>query len=84
MSSQEFTEWVAYYELNPFGPYRGDIHAGIVASTIANANAPKGKRFQVKDFLPEFQPRTAPARAMSGEQVLAYFQALQAAQKGRR
>ncbi|MEV4672163.1 hypothetical protein AB0K34_10975 [Actinomadura sp. NPDC049382] len=37
------------------GPERGDLHAGIVGSTIANANRGKGKRAaKVTDFMPRW------------------------------
>ena len=38
--------------MEPFGPERQDLHAGIIASTIANANSKK--RFKPKDFMPKF------------------------------
>ena len=44
---------MAFYNLDPFGDVRGDLQAGIVASTIANANSGKGSRtFQPVDFMP--------------------------------
>ena len=44
---------MAFYNLDPFGEVRGDLQAGIVASTIANANSGKGsKTFQPADFMP--------------------------------
>ena len=36
ISSREFAEWMAYYRIDPFGPVRGDLQAGIVASTLVN------------------------------------------------
>lgn len=41
MSSAEFVEWMAYYELEPFGQYRDNLHAGQVASLIFNSNRRK-------------------------------------------
>lgn len=49
-----FREWLAYYELEPFGEVRADLRAGIVASVIANANRVKGKAFSPQDFMPDF------------------------------
>lgn len=57
MSSREFSEWLAYCEMEPFGEERGDLRAGIVASTVANVNRDPKKRprpFQPRDFMPEF------------------------------
>lgn len=52
IDSRELAEWMAYYSLDPFGTERDDLQAGIVASTIANANSGKGKAFQPNDFMP--------------------------------
>ena len=53
IDSRELSEWMAFYSLEPFGDIRGDLQAGIVASTIANANSGKGSRtFQPADFMP--------------------------------
>jgi hypothetical protein len=54
VSSEELTEWAAYYQLDPFGSYRGDLQAGTVASTMANIHAKKGHRFTPTDFMPKF------------------------------
>ena len=53
VDSRELSEWMAYYQLDPFGNVREDLHAGIVASTIANVNRGKNdKAFQPSDFMP--------------------------------
>lgn len=52
MSSAEFTQWLAYYQLEPFGAYRDNIHAAMVASIVANANRDsKRAAFKVDDFM---------------------------------
>jgi hypothetical protein len=54
-SSRELSEWAAYLQLEPHGEERADLRAGIVASTIANANRKKGgKAFKPSDFMPKF------------------------------
>lgn len=61
MSSHELTEWMAYAHLEPFGDERGDLRAGIVASTIANVNRdPKRtpEPFRPEDFMPFTEERT--------------------------
>jgi hypothetical protein len=75
MSSEEFVDWQLYYETNPFGPKRGDMQAAIVASTIANVNAPKGKKYAVKDFLLEFKP-PRDRDAMTNDDIRSFFQRL--------
>lgn len=55
--SRELAEWQAYYRLEPFGSERGDIQAGIVASTVANVNRDSKKRrkpYRPDDFMPKF------------------------------
>lgn len=60
MSSSEFSEWLAYYCINPFGPERGDLNAGIIAATVANANRSKNSQaYTPKDFMPKFIPEAA-------------------------
>ena len=56
MSSQELTEWAAFYSLEPFG---GDVEylgSAIVATTVANVNRPKNKKAaKVEEFMPKFE-----------------------------
>ena len=53
IDSVTLAEYMALEFIDPHGPIRGDIQAGIVASTIANVNRGKGSRaFTVEDFLP--------------------------------
>ena len=58
ISSRQFSEWIAYQNIEPFGEWRADLRSGIIASTIANANRGK-KQTAVKpsDFMPEFKKR---------------------------
>lgn len=55
IDSREFTEWQAYWQLEPWGDSRGDLRAGMVASTMANlwrgADTPP---FTPTDFMPQF------------------------------
>jgi hypothetical protein len=58
-SAAELTEWQAYEEET--GPlnagHRADVHAGIVASTVANAlRGKKSRRYQPADFVPNWGP----------------------------
>lgn len=58
IDSREFTEWQAYWQLEPWGEGRADLRAGIIASTLANihrtGNAPL---FTPQDFMPTFDAR---------------------------
>jgi len=56
MSAAEFDEWGNYYAVEPFGAARDNLHAGIVASVIANAaramsGGKKSDPFKPTDFL---------------------------------
>lgn len=52
MPSSEFTEWKAYYRLEPFGPERDNLHSGMIASILANVYRKKGaKAFTTDDFM---------------------------------
>lgn len=55
MSSAEFVEWMAYYELEPFGQDRGDIGSAIVAATFANAFRGDHEPYTPADFIPSFE-----------------------------
>ena len=53
LGSDELTEWMAFYQLEPFGDMRGDYRSGVVASTFANAHRANGvKPFTPEDFMP--------------------------------
>lgn len=58
MGSDELTEWMAYYQLEPFGDYRADYRSGVVASTFANAHRAKDANpFRPEDFMPFLEKR---------------------------
>lgn len=53
IGSDELTEWMAFYQLEPFGDFRADFRSGLLAATIANANRTKdAKAFTPEDFMP--------------------------------
>lgn len=55
LDSREITEWMAYERVEPFGVVRENLHAGIVAATVANVNRGKHQKpFQPGDFVLEF------------------------------
>lgn len=56
ISSQELSEWMAYYALEPWGCQIDDQRSGLVASVIANVNRDAKRRpapYQVDDFMPK-------------------------------
>jgi hypothetical protein len=52
LDSRQLAEWEAFDQLEPFGDWRADLRAGIVAGTIARANG--AKRAKATDFIPRF------------------------------
>lgn len=36
LGADELIEWMAFYKLDPFGGYRTDVNAALIASTMAN------------------------------------------------
>jgi len=53
MTSKEFSLWSALHQQQPRGVERDNYHSAIIATLIANTNAPKGKSFNVNDFMHE-------------------------------
>jgi len=62
VDSRELAEWRAYERLEPFGEWRADYRAAIVASVMANAFRGKESRaFTPEDFMPKFgEPKREP------------------------
>lgn len=57
IGSDELAEWMAYYDLEPWGGARGDLQAGIVASVMCNLRRDRRVRptpFAPADFLLKF------------------------------
>lgn len=54
VSSEEFTYWLAFYRLEPWGCDPDDWRAALVASVTANAAGGKkgGKPFKTSEFIP--------------------------------
>ncbi|MCL5995491.1 MAG: DUF4035 domain-containing protein [Chloroflexi bacterium] len=82
MSSREFSEWMAYYNLEPFGEERADLRMAMLASLIANVNRDPRKHskpFEPKDFMPKFGEETH----QTPEEQLAFVEMLNEAFGGR-
>ena len=70
MGMGEFASWLAYYRLDPWGEDRGDLRAGIVASTIANVHAGRrGKPFTARDFMPEYGKAAASKKPQTWQEM---------------
>lgn len=83
IDSAEFAEWIAYYQVEPFGEERADLRAGIGAAVVANVNRGAGaKAFSAVDFMPQFGGKRSDEQ--TPEQMMAVMLAVDAAQKARR
>ncbi len=83
ISSQELTEWMAYYALEPFGEERADLRAGIVASTVANTARDPKKRarpYRPQEFMPTFDRQS---KRQTWQQQLRIVEMLNAAFGGK-
>lgn len=62
MGVNELAEWAAFYEMEPFGPRRDNLHAGMIAAEIVNSNGGRrGQAVSPVDYLIE-EPEQAQAR----------------------
>lgn len=86
ISSRELSEWMAYYQLEPWGTEQDDWRAGMIAATIANVNRdPKKRRkpYEPSDFMPRRD--RSPAEEQSWEEqvrILEMWARVLAAQHG--
>lgn len=62
MTAQEFDLWWAYHQQVPIGEIREDLHAGIVASTVANMAGKmlKGQNVGPGQFMPKYEKPEEP------------------------
>jgi len=54
ISAREFSEWLVYAQIEPFGYERMEIALAIAASGLANC---WGAKTKPKDFMPDYQPK---------------------------
>lgn len=65
MSSYEFSEWMAYYKIDPFGEDRADFRNAIMCVLFGNAHKKKGaRRFRIADFMPKWEKVVQTAKDM--------------------
>jgi hypothetical protein len=81
VTSRELTEWMAYERLEPFGEWRADLRAALVAMVMANAWRGKDqKAFTIEDFMLKFDGE--PKRDQTVEDQLRMFELLTGALSG--
>ena len=60
LSGIDLVEWMAYWELEPFGEERADYRMATLAALIANTNRDPDKcpePFTTENFMPQFGPQ---------------------------
>jgi len=68
MSSRELTEWMAFYQIEPFGDRRQDIQAAIIAQTIANVHRRQGTPpYRLSDFMADFDRQPKESQSVSDQ-----------------
>lgn len=70
MDSAEFAEWCAYYQLEPFGQERDNMHAAIIACAVSNS---QGAKTKIKDFMLRIRETVQQQTAKQMESILKMF-----------
>jgi len=52
-------EWMAFYQLEPWGTEAEYLGHAVTASTLANINRGKHKPYKMEDFVPKFERKKA-------------------------
>ncbi len=85
IDSREFSEWQAYYRLEPFGYDRHDLNNGILCSLVANAlGGKKSKSYKPEDFMPKFDRKRKQTDTDMGAVVQRALEAARSAKDRRR
>ena len=81
MTARELSEWMAFYQIEPFGDRRGDIRNSSLMCLIANMFGGNKKTFEIEDFMPNFEPPKEPDPQEVAERIKQYFTFLAGARK---
>lgn len=75
MSALEFSEWMAYNRIDPFGNGRSDLQSAMICSTHHNRTLGKSERpSSASDYMPKFEDRRK--KVGVAEKVRALFKKL--------
>jgi hypothetical protein len=80
ITSKQFSEWMAFDRIEPIGEERIERMLALVCAVIANCHRTKGRKWQVKDFLPDYQRE--PGERMTVEQSADFLKSLCVAMGG--
>lgn len=62
LTQREYLDWQLYWEAEPWGPYRDNLHAALIAREVQRPNLRKGVKPKMDDFMivnPEKRRREA-------------------------
>lgn len=82
MSSMEFSEWQAAYDLDPWGPERADLIGGTICHVLDACHRIKGKPKSPGHYMPKFgDARNEPeqVQTQSDDEMKANFRAFKKA-----
>jgi len=83
MPLAEYRSWLEFYEVEPFGDFRADLRAGVIASTVTRMLGAKGARPKPLDFMPIVTRQLERKRARDGDATAELRAALLVGFKGR-
>ena len=69
IDSAEFSEWIAFSEMDPIGEERDDYRTGIISAMIANASGRYKKSMTPQEFIPNYGGHDH-RKVMSGDELL--------------
>jgi hypothetical protein len=77
IDSAEFSEWLAYWQLEPWGQSREDLRIGILAALYANTHrASDATPYAPDTFFPNLAPPPVDSTAEDRDALIAQQQAL--------
>lgn len=62
LTQREYLNWLKYWEDEPWGPYRDNLHAAMIAREVQRPQLRKGTKSKLDDFMvtnPEKRQRAA-------------------------
>lgn len=71
MTSAQFTEWMAFFRLEPFGEQRADLRMGITTANLMNALTGGKAHAKPQDFMP-FRAQPKPDSQSLSQQLRAW------------
>jgi len=71
MSSSQFSEWLTFYRIDPWGQRRDEIRHGQLMHLLDTANFQRKEKLQVSDFM-NFEPKP-PEKQLTAAEVSAIF-----------